>query len=644
VFIHAEAGAVLEVDVATTHGPADFGYLFDPSGRTIVRRRFAPGFSGTLTQPLSAGTHVLVPSPSHRMDIRVWNGSLALEPETEFPTWHTSGTAAVEFVVPEETSAFTVHATTQHGWQTRAGRVRVLDPDGTERVRLEFDTLDQDGILAALGLTPDRIAFYRSQGDTAVVPEFRLLIETADVVAPPAGRWTIETTVEGIGDDDIGVWLSGIPNRLYPPGGPAFIDERRNAAATVEVFPERDKGRRGDVGTVWGFTVESERSRAVFRELGLTASKHFFPQVDMEPENDNADPLVARDDAFLFSTFRDRLDPYRDPSFPLTALMAVTRPAPYAMTSKDEIAEFVSAAVAYHHRTLGLDPGGLYWQFLNEPNHYVSEAEYVEAFRAIGRRLERDLGDETDVQWGGPALGNATGERNAVEWSWIESLLREADEELDFVVWNQYWLPRLEDTWRFGAHIAHADSLIEVLDTDGQTEEILIGATNLRGGIVLETSKQDGAFSALWWPSVLCHTLGTGRVRLVNYFFLIDQGARRKGLLRSDWSRKPVADATAFVTGHAATRVVAAMTDHDALDVLATRDPEGGTLHLILVNRHDRPLDVTCRVPRAAPVGAEIMNPVTSVRTPLVMRMSTDDVLAEIPARSLAAIVFEVAP
>ena len=643
VFVHAGEGATLEIHVEPTHGPADFGYLIGPDGRTLVRRRFPPGFSGSLSQPLSLGTHVLIPSPSHRTDVRVWNGSLTLETETEFPTWHLSGTTRVDFVVPDDTSSFTVHATTQHAWETRAGRVRVLDPAGEERARMEFETLDQDGILASLGLTPERIEFYRSQGDTAEVPEFRLLIDTVDLEEPESGRWTIEATVDGLVEDDIGVWLSGVPNRFLPAGGRTVPDERGIAAASVRVFPDRVVGARGDIGAVWGFTVHQEESRAVYRELGLTGSKHFFPQVDMEPVNDDGDPFTTDESAFLFSSYRDRLDPYRDPSFPLTALMAVTRPAEFAMTSKDEIAEFASAAVGYHQRTLGLAPDGLYWQFLNEPNHYVARAEYVDAFRTVGRRLRRDFGEELEIKWGGPALGNASGEENPVEWEWIESLLRDADEELDFVVWNQYWLPRLEDTWRFGAHVAHADSLIAALDTDGRIEDIVIGATNLRGGIVLETEKQDGAFSALWWPSVLCRTLGTGRVRLVNYFFLIDQGARRKGLLRSDWSRKPVASATRFVTRHAGAQVVAVTSDHDAIDVLATRDP-GGRVYVLFVNRHDRPMDLSCHVTPTAIVEASTMNPATAETSPLSTRIGSGVIRAEVPARTLGAIVLEASP
>jgi hypothetical protein len=169
-----------------------------------------------------------------------------------------------------------------------------------------------------------------------------------------------------------------------------------------------------------------------------------------------------------------------------------------------------------------------------------------------------------------------------------------------------------------------ADSLIAALDSDGRREEILIGATNLRGGIVLQNDRQDGAYSALWWPSVLCNALGTGRCRLINYFFLIDQGARRKGLLFEDWRPKPVAEATAFFTDFCRDSVVASTTDHDGLDVLATAS--GSEMAVLLVNRTERTIDAEIALPspelpareaaRKWALNAEAFDPAAAARRP----------------------------
>ena len=79
-------------------------------------------------------------------------------------------------------------------------------------------------------------------------------------------------------------------------------------------------------------------------------------------------------------------------------------------------------------------------------------------------------------------------------------------------------------------HIERADSLIRVLDTDGQREEILIGATNLRGGIVLDGRRTAPASIAprqppavrgrpstksSWWTVVLKE----GRTRQIREMF-----------------------------------------------------------------------------------------------------------------------------
>jgi len=336
--------------------------------------------------------------------------------------------------------------------------------------------------------------------------------------------------------------------------------------------------------------------------------------------------------------------------------MVISRIAPWAQRHLPEIAEYAEATVAYHQGTAGLDPAGLYWQFLNEPNHYASLAEYLPAYRAAGDRL-RDALEATGmpVRFGGPATGNVWGDRHAVNWDWIERLLRDADDVTDFVVWNQYALPRLEDTWRYRRQVLRADSLLHALDTDGQIEDLVIGATNLRGGIVLQNERQDGAYSALWWPSVICQALGTGRVRMLNYFFLIDQGARRKGLLFPDWSRKPVALATAFASRYRGEVVVHAETDHDGLDLLATRGalplftdrvvegepdpaaiPPGAPLHVLLVNRTDHSMTVRLDLggmgrdplPTTAGTGwqlqAESFTPDTGTRRPLVVGIPED--------------------
>jgi hypothetical protein len=635
VYLHVEKRGRLRIRIEPTHGPADYAYLFGPDGRTIVRRRLDHRYRGALERELAPGLYTLVPSPSHRFRVELDGGEISFEPETEFPSlFQGRDGTPLYFQVSEGCSAFTIAATNQHDWTGSAARVRLYRPGGALETTLEFDDLDAARVLAKLGVSPEQAARYAAQGDTAIVPELRLLITRHRVADPTPGVWRVEAEVQGPKADDIGFWLEGIPNRFAAAGtrdalaalaGGVGSTLGEAVAARVRIDPGRVLGPCGDVGVDWGWTTAQETARAVFETLGLSADTHFFPQSDMEPENDDADPDHLDPDRFLFGRFVNRMEPYRRQWIPLTSLMVISRIAPWARQSLPEIAEYAEACVRYHQVEEGLSRDRLYWQFLNEPNHDVSPGEYVAGFRAVGDRLRDRLeAAGVPVRFGGPATGNAWQETDAVPWEWIEGLLSAADDVLDFVVWNQYRLGRIEDTWRFRDHIMKADSLIAALDSDGRREEILIGATNLRGGIVLQNDRQDGAYSALWWPSVLCNALGTGRCRLINYFFLIDQGARRKGLLFEDWRPKPVAEATAFFTDFCRDSVVASTTDHDGLDVLATAS--GSEMAVLLVNRTERTIDAEIALPspelpareaaRKWALNAEAFDPAAAARRP----------------------------
>ncbi len=594
VYLRVEEKGTLRIRVEPANGPANYAYLYGPDGRTLERKLLAKGYSGSLQRPLDAGPgiYVLVPSPSHRMRVSATGADVVFEPETEFPSlFQNSDGTMFSFRVPQGTDRFTFCATNQHAWEGSRAIVRLLRPDGTPETTLEFERLNQDRILEKLGITPEMADHYRSQGDTAEVPEFRLLIERHDVVDPAPGLWRVEAEVTDRKDDDIGFWVEGIDNLFAASDSEPFVPLLEPVRARIRIDSRRSVGPCGDVGVVWGWTIRRDETLETFRELGLTADKHFFPQVDMEAENDDDDPHSIRADGYLFDRFRKRMWAYETQPIPMTSLMAITRLTDWATRNAPEINEYVEACVRYHVDDAGMNPDGLYWQFLNEPNHQYPLEDYVQVFRAAGSRLRETLGSEGFApRFGGPATGNAWEDREAVAWEWIERLIAEADPELDFVVWNQYRLGRIEDTWRYRAHIERVDSLLRVHDTDGRLEDIVIGATNLRGGIVLQNDRQDGPYSAVWWPSTLCQTLGTGRCRLINYFFLVDQGARRKGLLTAQWEKKPVAVATQFFNRFRKPMVIASETDHDGLDVLATGNER--SVSALVVNRTGRAVEL----------------------------------------------------
>jgi len=639
VFVHAEPGATIDLEIEPVKGPEDFAYLEGPDGRTLERRRLPRDATRKWTRPLgsTAGTYTIVPSPSHRLRVVAHGASLAFSPEAEFPSLNFSGTRVYTFEVPDSASSFTLAATNQQDWHGAAASVTLRRPDGWQAHRFELEALDRETILRRLGVSPEQQRLYEQQGDTAIVPEFRLLVERHTETHPPPGRWEVEATVNALRPDDLGFWLEGIPNVFAPAGGTPRAPEPTPVSASIHVDPSVVRGPTGAIGAVWGWTVHEAEALAAYRTMGLSGAKNFYPQVDMEgrrrdgafsPENDDRDPHHVDWDGYFFEPFRYRLDAYDRQKVPMRMLAVISRIAPWALSDPEEIAEYAEACVRYHQLVAPVRPSGLYWQFLNEPNHEVSAREYVDAFTRVGKRIrDRIEASGTAVRLGGPATGNAWSEPGELPWEWIEGLLAEADPYLDFVVWNQYRLGRLEDTWRYAENVAHADSLIAALDSDGQREEILIGATNLRGGIVLQNERQDGYYSALWWPSVMCHALGTGRVSLLNYFWLIDHGSRRKGLLFGDWSMKPVGHATAFAADFREAEVIDARTDHDGLSVLATRAPSGEHA-LLVVNRMDRPvhLSLTLGDSGSMRVSGERFDAHTLARTRIPLEAAATDV------------------
>lgn len=599
-FAEARQGDLLVLEYRAIPGGEDLVSLYAPDGRRLRAVRLARGASGRERMILAAGdgTYRLTAGPGHRLRVRLPPGrALAFEPETQFPAFfQRRGEGGPYWLRVEGTDSLLLVATNQNDFEGSAGRVTVRDPRGEPAGELRFDRMSEAELWRRLGTAADEAAFLRLRADTVNVPQYRVLAETLRVPAPRPGVWRIEAGVEGRRADDIGFWLRGVPNRVWADSLSASrspADAPGAVRARAEVLADSVRGPAGELGVVWDWPSSQEEARRAFLAMGVRADNHFLPQSYLEPVNDDPSPWRTREAGFLFSGWRHRMAPLTRGDLRLTSLMCLTRPAPWAAGRPEEFAEFAEAAVAWHAALPGLDPDRLYWALGNEPNHETSARAYAELYSLVGRRLRASPSELVRrARFGGPAIGNAEREPGVLDLAWVRELLDAADPYVDFICWNQYRLPRLEETWRYAELVRETRAICDARDRDGRREEILIGATNMKGGVVLHNERQDGFENALWWASVAANALGTGDVRLLNYFYLVDEGSRRKGLLFADGRWKPAARMMALLNETLGAEVVAAASDHSEVEILATRGGEGQgapAVSLLLVNKLDRP-------------------------------------------------------
>ena len=667
-------GDVARLEYQPAPGWDDELYLEAPDGRRDAPIALPHGTSGTLELTLHAGsgTYRLVVAPGHRYRLSVPSGHLIFVPEEPFTAFFERSGEGGPYVfrVPGG-GPFTLHATNQNDFEGSAGHVTLTDPAGHEAGTLKFDDFDEAALWKRLGATRASAAERTTHADTARVPEFRLLSDSIVVASPAAGFWKVDAGIDGLRADDIGFWLTGVPNIVAPSESAWFAPDLVQAQVTIHAEPDSVLGPAGEIGAVWDWPSHHAEASKVFRDMGLRGDVHYLPQATIEPVNDDADPNHIRLEGFHFDEYAWRMGPPSSDSLNLTSLMALTRPAKWLNGHADEFAEFAEAAVGYHDALPGVDPAHLYWQVGNEPNQDLHLEDYLKLYKAVGERLRASSAPRVKAaKLGGPALGNAQHETSVLDFNWIESLLKEDAPYVDFVVWNEYRLPLIEDTWQFGDLVRKTRELTRRYAVGGRLPEIVIGATNMRGGIVLENDKQDGFYGASWWASAVASALGTGDVRLMNYFYLIDEGSRRKGLLFPDGRWKPVARMTALLARSIHGEVIFSRSDHSGVEVIATRSRDaagasqpGGAgpaavawdrLDIVVVNTMEREValaPLTFQVPASwkAPLREETRRYAPTDSEPLLIPPAamttaggTVEIRATLPAR--AVVVFTLRP
>ncbi|MFP3905099.1 MAG: hypothetical protein ACLFWB_12715, partial [Armatimonadota bacterium] len=591
-YIHIKSPDTVTITVQKRFCPAPYLYLYGPDGDCISRRPVTADDT-ELRLPLDAGpgTYRLLLSAEPVWSASTEHSPVILRPEREWTGLHQTDDVPRKyyFSVTEGTDSFTLHATNHNGSGGAPGVVKLYDPGGEMAKEVRLDAISPVTLMERIGAANKREAELK----------YRILTRRINITDPTPGTWSVEGYCVKSADD-IGFWLDGVPNFCAMNAEDLFEPTFPPAEATVTVRADSAVGPTGDPSVICGFN-RGDQTLPIVQDLRMKAVTDYCSQYWRERENDDNDPDHINWEGFDFDA-EDRRTDYLDRGG-FTGLTHIQFSPPgwigkagsdVWMSNLDEVGEFVAAYITYYRSRR--PSGRKYFTFINEPNlafgsDTTARDRYIESYLAAGRRL-RQVRDPavTSAKLGGPDVAISIYHQ---PWDWISALLDAADEYVDFVSYDVYAYRLLDETWRYADDIRRVRQIIRDHDTDGQDEEILIFETNLKGGLYLQSSLQDTHYSAVWWASVLNHALGTGDIRAITYFTLVERGARRKGLLREDGTPKPVYYAMQIYNENLLPQVIEAETSHAQVDCLATRDTESARLNIFLVNRSRRSVDLS---------------------------------------------------
>jgi|GEM_PF-4098916 len=595
------AGDTISITAVPMQNWEQYVYITGPDNRIVYRHLLQNDGISKLDFAIGSGqeglyTLYLKESYVYRVSWRKAR-KIVFEPEREFTSLFQNQIHAMPlwFKVPAGTRELKVVGTNQNGMNGSAAVVHFRPKAGGAESGFVFRDLNRKILARRLGINASK---YRSDwsSDESDMANFRILQDTAKVSSPASGMWRIEAYTTAPFADDLGIWLDGVPNYLSPSPDAWFEPEFPMGRAAVTLDTGVSLGPHPAVGAVWGWHGHIDKARAAYADLGLTGDLIFISHRHVEPENDNADPEKAdtsrfRLDGHLLGRFRASLS---TPGIQAT-LVPLINPAAWLATLEKagdetavrEFGEFFETTVRYLAPILRDVPRQYYFQFHNEANHFMLQPRFMEYMREMGRR-KAAMGKDfpPNFHLGGPGLGNGVDEEDIVNWDWLETQIRAGDAYLDAVILNQYHIQELIDTWRFRALIDSVHGLLVKQGGEGAWKPIVLGQVNMREGVYLQSELQDGFYNALWWLSSLVQIFQSGsRVSLVNYFMMMDEGSRKKGLFDAHGQAKPVAKVTGSFLRHIQPEVVSAKSDHDGLDVLATRSANRKHWTFVYVNK-----------------------------------------------------------
>ena len=601
VHIRAAGGETLTATYAHTWAEHDAGLsLSGPEGRLLQREAFAWSTgSGTRQYSLSAGAgdyRVVVSEYNYTWGFDAPGARLVIEPKFRWSTFRLQGgDTALRFYfdVPPGTPWFTLHT---NGFQG-SGTVRLYRPNESLYTTIAVGSGEAD--------------------------------DARTVSNPDPGMWY--WTGQG---NDLGVWLTGLPNVFAPGSAADYFDPTTPPASTASLSVDANTvvGPAGWIAVE--FVPNPNGSYAqIAPELGWLGFKaiRLLLGDEIEPRNDNGDPFARNPAGFRFAgwlydgqvdAFRSRGVEFIMPILDIDQrwMRAWKTDPPWPSWQVQEFAEFCLAVIEHANVTRGDHIE--YWEVFNEPEWAIGQdgttdpaavsAQYRTIYQAVRDRIRSHPDPRvSSVKLGGPALGSATfAYMNTLI---MEDLLDQADADVDFLSWHSYIHGDLDDTWRYGRDIETVDAIRHAFGDRVPDEKLVLTEHNTHPGTPVVPEMLDTHYASLHYVSALIHRKRSGKDFMTTYYELLDanttgDGTRhKKGLIAGrygSYQRKPVAHAAHLVNRVVQGTVVQSSSDHEGLEVLATYDGTVGqeVLSLLVLNKTRRDIAVsgaTVRTPIA---------------------------------------------
>ncbi len=637
--VHIQTDGV--ADNLTIHYSPIYGWneplmLLGPDGRLLRKEFLGHEDSGKLTIKLDQGpgNYELILKPSYMWRLSLSGGKMVYEPPKE-----TTGLrmifkgGALYFLVPDNTVSFKLFWTNRRGYKGPDARIQVFNPNNELISDDEMSKIDPQIACRMLGLERSECSGGAFSPRFDPAPPHEISIHD-----PLSGIWKIYIgPINAPFPREVGVWLSGIPSLFAQNPESLYVPQDETLPVSSNITVLDDKLSKPLLGVVGPFGPAGGAREKMMTDYGVQAEKVFLNHDNQEPENDNIDPYDADIRAFNFSRHKNRLWPR--PGRFSTVVFNHWAGWMKSMTFSDRVPEWsewahVAAVYAMQERQMKSD--AMTVQFFNEPNFVMKMDQYIALLKAAGSRIKNDP-QSTGCPIAAPAISTALSKynpdtRNFLNKNWIQQTLKEADEFVDIVMFNVYGARDLEDTFLYTTIVDQVDQIIRETNPDGIIEPIIIGATNREGGLAPTHLFNDWE-GGLWWASVLSQVMNTGRVKVINYFSIIDAGIRQKGLFTEN--RKPKYQAliqqlfaNAMLTGD----LYQTLSDHQGLEAVTLKNES--TLTMILINKSRFALSSTIHCPFGDIDNVEKINIYQGFKS-IPHRLSANQATIEVPAQSV---------
>lgn len=587
VFIRVDQSPVtLKLKYRPIYGWDEPILVFSPDGRIMAQERFGHKRPGSTIFHLDngRGIYVLLLKPSYVYSVETSAEKMVFSPEPDtFGLYKTISNQPFFFHVPGNTGSFRAFFSNIHKCKGYDAAIEIFDPHFKRIVRRQRPGIKKDDCNRALtGLTTEELQTDQRGSDVVLSsPPPELLADSIEILNPEKGFWTIKVgTTVGL-PYKISIWFDGIPNYLANKKKSWFLPRHPDQPVKASIqLAKTPLSFRPFLGIVGHMDKPGSETQKMLKKWGQRGDKLFLWQDKMMPEAGG-----------FHLTNKERFSPTHNVFSLVVFRKEASRLHKASLTSRlSNWGLWASKSSKTLLKQVGRDPETFALQILNEPNLEMAFNEYC-AFFSICARTVKKCSSTSRVRFAGPGLGSGE-ELSLVDWSWITNLVKKHDSLLDVITWNMYRIKNLEDTFLYKEAIEKTNQILRQEDSDGQIEDIIIGATNREGGISPDRLYNTWD-AAIWWASTLIQSINTGRLKGIYYYNVIDKGyGRKKGIFNALMGPKSQAYVhKLFSEILSYDEIYRVTSNHSSLEAVAAK--RANRLKLIILNKGWRHLSVS---------------------------------------------------